>query len=205
LVELLVVMAIVAILLSITIGSSGMLSAPKGVTAVQGLIATLDSARAKALGGSGPVWIAFADGGVFAPVPPFQAYVVCTEQTEMVGTTSVTYLSPIAAWENLPDGLVFCPTAPALPEAGENLASVDAALKREVRMGDRKATLPCLAFGPLGEVVHPVASAKPVLLAIAEGFLNGTTPVMPNGQPPDAARCRWVAIHRNTGKSIPLP
>ena len=197
---------ILAVVATLTLGVTGAVNASRGGTAVQQVAGVLDNARARALTGLGEVVVAFADDAVSDAGRAYRALMVC-EETPGAQGQPVVY-RPVSGWYVLPEGFVFAKCLPASGEAGQNLfGAVEHRLR--VRLpgeGAMEADLPCIRFGRLGAVVSPrPPNGAPVLLAVAEGALNGVLPVSKQGMPHLAAECRWLAVQGNSGSCLILP
>lgn len=197
---------ILAVVATLTLGVTGAVNASRGGTAVQQVAGVLDNARARALTGLGEVVVAFADNAVGDPVHAYRSMMVCEAVPAPEGEREV--FRPVSGWYVLPEGFVFATCLPASGEAGQNLfGAVNHRLR--VRLpgeGRDVAELPCLRFGRLGAVVSPrPPNGAPVLVAVAEGALNGVLPMSKQGGPHTAAECRWVAVQANSGSCLILP
>lgn len=195
LLEVLVTLTLLATLTALTGGALNTLASWRGLSAIQQLAADLDEARALALAGQQPVWVAFAAGE--SPGEAYRAYVRCSV---IRGPGGERLLQPAGNWRHLPTGQVFSLSTPATPEAGRNLLD-DPAAVQVVQLAGSRVHLPCLGFGVLGEILHP-PQGRP-LLALAEGEIAHGLPRQRHGPGPDA--CRWLALHRHTGNALLLP
>jgi prepilin-type N-terminal cleavage/methylation domain-containing protein len=204
LLEVLVVMTIIALMVGLTAGVTGALNGSKGTTAVQLVAGVLDNARAKALTGQGAVVVAFADNAVAEPSRAYRAMMIC----QQVGVGAGVRYEPVSEWFGLPEGFVFAVGLPASSEAGVNLFAAPNQRMRVVLPGrnGQEAELPCIRFGHLGAVTSPqVRDGRPVLLAVAEGGVDGVLPVSRKGMQHEAAECRWLAVQVYSGSSMILP
>lgn len=204
LLEMLVVVTIIAIVVGMTVGVSGSLRGSRGSTAIQQLAAVVDEARAKALTGDGEVVLAFATDVVAEPETAYRAVMIC--RSPVAGAPTAKY-EPLSGWYFLPDGYVFALSNPADHDAGVNVLNApDAQLRVLLPGGNREATLPCIGFRELGAVSLPQDTrGRPVLVAIAEGTVEGTRPQSPAGDAHSPAQCRWLAVQKNSGNSLILP
>ena len=115
---------------------------------------------------------------------------------------------PVSEWFALPEGFVFAVGSPANAEAGANLFTTQNQRARVILPGTngREAELPCIRFGHLGAVTLPqVRDGRPVLVAVAEGGVEGVLPVSRKGMQHEAAECRWLAVQVYSGSSMILP
>lgn len=193
LLEVLVTLTLLATLTALTGGALTTLASWRGLSAIQQLAADLDEARAQALAGQQEVWLTFASVGPDA----FRAYVRCTP---MPGPDGTVLLHPSGDWRRLPPGQVFSLASPASLEAGRNLLT-DAAALRPVQLAGAQVQLPCLGFGALGQLLHPVLGRP--LLALVEGDIHHGLPRQRHGPGPES--CRWLVLHRHTGNALLLP
>lgn len=200
--EMVCVVAVVALLISIVMGSPGLVTSGRDTTAVQQLASAIDSARAKAMRGVETSWVAFsgAEG-----MNPFAAYAVCGEEADGSGR-----LRPREAWRNLPAGFVFADAMPALNSAGVNLAKLDASasIKTVITMGENGVLLAdfrCIGFGPLGEVIYPQTDGRPILVAFAQGEVSASGTSALGGESHRPEKCRWISVQPATGKVTILP
>jgi len=204
LLEVLVVVTIIALMVGLTAGVTGALNGSKGTTAVQMVAGVLDNARAKALTGQGAVVVAFADNAVAEPNRAYRAMMIC----QQVGAGLGVKYEPVSEWFALPEGFVFAVGPPAGGDAGVNLFAAQNHRARVVLPGTNgvEAELPCIRFGHLGAVTSPqVRDGRPVLLAVAEGVLEGVLPVSRKGMQHEARECRWLAVQLYSGSSMILP
>jgi hypothetical protein len=115
----------------------------------------------------------------------------------------------VSEWFHLPQGFVFTSAPPASASAGVNLlAGFHQELSVLIPGTSSECRLPGMVFGPLGEVVAPNASEAPgdsILLAVAEGVVEGIAPSKSNGMPHGPEDCRWLAVRRTSGASVMLP
>jgi prepilin-type N-terminal cleavage/methylation domain-containing protein len=204
LLEVLVVMTIIALMVGLTAGVTGALNGSKGTTAVQMVAGVLDNARARALTGQGEVVVAFADNAVADPARAYRAMMVC----QQVGVGAGIKYEPVSEWFVLPEGFVFAVGPPASGDAGTNLFAAQNQRARVLLPGTNggEADLPSLKFGHLGAVIAPqVRDGRPILLAVAEGQLDGVLPVSRKGLQHEAGECRWLAVQLYSGSSMILP
>jgi hypothetical protein len=113
-------------------------------------------------------------------------------------------LEPASEWFAMPEGHRFSLADPAHVTAGVNLLKL-AGNRLRVQMpgGAGVPPLPCVGFGPLGEIVFPVdqsARSGQLLLAVTDTSAAGQ---IIDGDRPEQAR--WVGVQRHTGTSIILP
>lgn len=206
LLEMLVVVTIVSIMVGVTAGVTGAINGSKGSTAILQVSAILDEARGKALTGQGEVVVAFATETVPEAGMAFRAMVIC--QAPLTGGGSSPDFQPISGWYVLPEGFVFARAQPADWDAGVNVFDAKDSRVRVTVPGALPTTLelPCIGFRELGELTRPRETrGKPVLVAVAEGEVDGGGPRSPRGLEHDAAACRWVAVQRNSGTTMILP
>lgn len=207
LIELLVAVTIIALVVGITAGVAGSLNSSRGMTAIHQVAALCDAARAKAMKGEGEVALAFATGGVGPAGEPFRAVLMCRENDATADIPDD--LVAAAEWYYLPPGYVFSDASPASRNAGTNVLRLNQGLRQVKLPGDAGTVmLPCVSFGPLGEVIFPEADASSqgtLLLAIAEGEAAETGPQSASGEPLLPEDCRWIGLQRNSGASLILP
>jgi prepilin-type N-terminal cleavage/methylation domain-containing protein len=208
-IEMLVVVVIMAVVVTATIGVTGGISASRGMTGVHQMAAACDMARARAMQQQREVFLAFANPAAGDGLQG-RAVLVCAAPARETGQEAFTpeddlqqqrdsVLEPLSEWIYLPEGHYFAELPPARPEAGVNVLLMGNSL-RSVRVpGGGVASLVCLGFGGLGEVVHPESApsnGSPILIAIADRaetlFLR-------------AQDCRWIGIQSHSGSSIILP
>lgn len=200
--EMVCVVAVVALLITIVMGSPGLVTSGRDTTAVQELAAVIESARAKAMRGVETSWVAFSGR---EGASPFASYAVCGEEQDGTGK-----LRPREAWRKLPSGFVFTDVSPALDSAGVNLGKLDATgtIKPVITMGESGVLLAdcrCIGFGALGEVIHPKTDGRPILVAFAQGEVFGTDTRALSGESLEPGKCRWISIQPATGKVTILP
>ncbi len=204
LLEMLVVVTIIAIVVGMTVGVTGALRGSRGSTAIQQLAAVIDEARAKALTGEGEVVLAFATDAVPEQQAAFRAVVIC--RAPQAGAQAGKY-KPVSGWYYLPEGYVFAVSTPADNDAGVNVLNApDARLPVGLPGSGLEAILPCIGFRELGKVSLPQDTrGRPVLVAIAEGTVEGARPLSPAGDTHSPEQCRWLAVQKNSGNSLILP
>lgn len=195
LLESLVTLTLIAMLTALTGGTLSTLASWRGLSAIQVLASDLEEARALAIAEQETVWLAFAGDG--AGPHAFHGYIRCRA---LLGADGKNLLQPVGDWRHLPSGQIFTAAAPASPEAGRNLLTSAAALQ-PVQLAGTRLLLPCLAFGTLGQVLHP-AQGRP-LLALTEGEGHDGRPRA--RQNPGAEACRWLVVQRHTGNLLLLP
>jgi len=208
-IEMLVVVVILAVVVTATIGVTGGLSASKGMTGVHQMAAACDLARARAMKEQREIMLAFANPSVgegfhgravlicAAPMPG-EADEVLTPEAELQRQRD-SILEPLSEWIYLPDGHFFAGVAPAFQRAGENILNLPGTLRRVRLPGGGAATLSCLGFGGLGEVVlpeAPPANGSPLLIAISD---------KQQAENLSAQDCRWIGIQSHSGASMILP
>ena len=127
-IEMLAVVAILAIVISATVGVAGSLRASRGMTGVHQLAAACDAARARAMKEQREVMLAFStqtmgegytDRAVLicsAP-PPSPNDAELTMESE-IQRQRESILEPLSEWIYLPDGHIFSEVAPASRSAG---------------------------------------------------------------------------------------
>jgi prepilin-type N-terminal cleavage/methylation domain-containing protein len=198
LLEMIAVVAVVALLVTLVMGSPGLITSGRDTTAVQELASVIESARARSMRGVEEVWVAFGENN--AP-QPFAAYVVCVDAQDGSGD-----LVPVAAWKLLPPGLVFTDTNPAVGTSGVNLLELDGSDHyKTVRTADGRVVCKSIGFGALGEVIVPRADNRTLLVAFGPGQVAGSnTEAMGGGDiPPE--KCNWVSVQPATGKVTITP
>ncbi len=218
-IEMLVVLAILAVMLTATLGVTSSISASRGMTGVHRIAAACDAARARAMKQQTPVFLAFAEGMAGDEMndramlmcwsdrknqpPPRPGVEPVTSEEELallVDGTQNEVLVPCSEWICLPEGHVFSSIDPASSSAGRNLLKLTFnRLKIQLPGGSEVVTLPCIGFGSLGEVVYPgfdKDSSGRLLIAISEnaGEL---------AQQPET--CRWIGLQRHSGTTMILP
>ncbi len=206
-IEMLAVLAILAVVVTATIGVSSSIGSSRGMTGVHQIAAACDAARARAMKEQREVTLAFSTRTAgndmdaravmvcWVPPPDGQAEALTPEEEQQRQRDGV--LEPLSEWIYLPEGQTFAELAPASSAAGGNLLTLPNT-QRRVRLpgGAGMAALPCLGFGSLGEVVFPEvgpASGASLLIAITEKTEPG---------PQD---CRWIGIQWHSGASMILP
>jgi type II secretory pathway pseudopilin PulG len=216
LLEALIAVTIVAVLAGMTLGVNGAIRGSRGTTAVQQVVALLDTARARALAEQDEVVVAFATGASVGSSEPFRAALVARraqrtfEDGGLQEDGADDFFEPVTEWFRLPEGYVFAFARPANPQAGVNFLAVPDT-ERFVELpgtSGRRVLLPCVGFGPLGQLVIPQAAAiegLPLLVAIAEGSAAGSGSSGPGGAAHGPADCRWVAVQPASGSSLALP
>jgi prepilin-type N-terminal cleavage/methylation domain-containing protein len=206
LLETLVVVTIIAILVGLTAGVTGAISGSRGSTAVQQVAAFLDEARAKALTGEGEVMVAFATNAVPEEGASFRAVMICQQRPS--GGVQARPFEPVSGWFYLPPGYLFADTDPADSIAGVNVLRAADRLQRVVLPGPSglEMELPCIGFRELGVVSRPrETGGKSVLVAVAEGAVEGGRPKSFQGMEHTPDKCRWLAVQKNSGTSMILP
>jgi type II secretory pathway pseudopilin PulG len=193
LLEVLVTLALFSLLTVLAGAAWSTLASWRGLSALQQLAADLDEARIHALAEQQEVWLAFA--GDPSLNNAFRAYVRCQMHRDPDGSQR---LHPVGNWRQLPTGQIFSLTSPATPSTSPNLLT-DEAARQPVLLAGVEQYLPCLGFGPLGQVLHPPLGQP--RLALAEGEVHLGMPRLRHG--PEA--CRWLVLHRHTGHLLLLP
>ena len=206
LVELMVVIAVVAVVVGMTVGVSGSLNSNRGLAAIHQVISIVDSARSQALRGEGRVGLAFSTHSSAATGEVYRSVLICRENLQ---TEREDDWMAVSEWFYLPQGFVFSTVQPASAAAGVNLLDgFHEELSVVVPGAMTEVRLPGLVFGPLGEVVAPGsvgAASDSILLAVAEGVVDGALPAKSNGAIHTPEECRWLAIRRSSGASVILP
>lgn len=196
--EMICVVAVVAALVSVVMGSPGLITSGRDATAVQELAAVIDSARARSMRGVEKVWVAFGESD--AP-EPFASYVICTEVADGSGT-----LVTADAWKKLPPGFVFTDSNPVVSTSGVNFFAMDQSDNiRTVETGAGRQTCTVIGFGALGEVLVPVTDGRPLLVAFGPGQVSGRSTEAMGGGPIPPEKCNWVSIQPATGKVNIIP
>ncbi len=196
--EMICVVAIVALLVSVVMGSPGLVTSGRDTTAVQELAAVIDSARARSMRGVEKVWVAI--GGADAP-EPHAAYVICLDAADGSGNLVVA-----DAWRKLPPGFVFTDTLPALASSGVNVLGLDRGDHiKTVESGNGRQLCAVIGFGPLGEVMIPKTDGRPLLVAFGPGQANGASSEAMGGGEIPPEKCSWVSVQPATGKVNIVP
>jgi prepilin-type N-terminal cleavage/methylation domain-containing protein len=209
-IEMLAVVSIIAIVISATVGVAGSLRASRGMTGVHQLAAACDAARARAMKEQREVMLAFStqtmgEGYEGRAVLICSAPLPSPNDGELTAESEIqrqreSILEPLSEWIYLPDGHVFAAVAPASRAAGVNILTLMGTTRRVRLPGDSGvASLTCIGFGSMGEVVFPEATptnGAPLLIAIAET----ANPDSVNPQ-----ECRWIGIQTHSGASMILP
>jgi hypothetical protein len=197
LLEVLLALTVIATLTAVSGIALETLASWRGLTAIQQLVADLDEARSRALAEQREIWVAFANGDL--PSEAFRSYALCEMRADSDGNKR---LQPLSPWQRLSQGMVLTLTPPATSSAGRNLL-LDTGALQAVRLDQAVLEMPCLGFGPLGEIIHP-AAGRP-LLALAEGQVRAGLPRPRQGFQHNPAQCRWLLLHRHTGNALLLP
>ncbi len=218
-IETLAVLAVLAVLLTATIGITTSISSSRGMTGVHLIASACDSARARALKEQKVVFLAFAsemaESGATGqamimcwldpesqprPQPGVEPMTPGEELAALIDGVQSGPLVPCSEWIHLPEGHAFGAMGPADASAGRNLLKLNRN-RLQVRLPGGIATglLPCLGFGSLGEVVYPgldADSSGQLLIAIADN-------ADPESHRPET--CRWIGIQRHSGTTMILP
>lgn len=206
LIEILTVIGVIALMIALIGGSTGVIGGAQGMTAVNELTALCDLARSRSMDGQGTIMLAFATGSQSATGEPYRSAIVCAED---LSTDATDDYVAVSEWYYLPKGYVFTPAAAASPSAGGNVLTIANSVRKVKLPGSTGVfELPCVGFGSLGEVVFPEPGADTqdtLLIAIAEGEATANGPVSRRGQPHRPNECRWVAVRRNSGTPMILP
>lgn len=196
--EMICVVAVVALLVSVVMGSPGLVTSGRDAAAVQELASVIDSARAKSMRGVEKVWVAF--GGADAP-EPHASYLICTEVADGSGN-----LVAADAWKKLPPGYVFADSLPAVATSGVNVFGLESSDNmRTVDTGAGRMSCIVIGFGPLGEVQLPLTDGRPLLVAFGPGQASGMNVEAMGGGKIPAEKCNWVSIQPATGKVNIIP
>lgn len=206
LIEILTVIGVIALMIALIGGSTGVIGGAQGMTAVNELTALCDLARSRSMDGQGTIMLAFSTGAQSPTGEPYRSAIICAEDTS---TDAADDYVAVSEWYHLPRGYVFSPVAAASPSAGGNVLTLPNSVRKlKLPGGAGTYELPCVGFGSLGEVVFPEPSADTqdtLLIAIAEGEATANGPVSKRGQPHRPDECRWVAVRRNSGTPMILP
>jgi prepilin-type N-terminal cleavage/methylation domain-containing protein len=208
-IELLVVIVILSVVVTATIGVTGGIGASRGMTGVHQMAAACDMARARAMKEQREVVLAFANPELGDGLQG-RAVLVCAAPEQGETEEALTFeaelqrqrdsvLEPLSGWIRLPEGHYFAELGPANPAAGVNVLQILNS-QRRVRLPEGGvASLVCLGFGGMGEIVFPEQTASngaPVLIAIAD---------RPDGQFLSPENCRWLGIQTHSGAPVILP
>lgn len=170
-----VVLAVVALLLAVAAPSFVSL-APVRKTAAAELVGVLETARTQASALGQEVHVAFADGSFPVASDRHRAYAIFTADPDAEPGAEAE-LAQTSPWYRLPEGIAFgrsedfesVPEAPlrTLQESAHRLAFPVA-----TRPGASvPVSLPCVSFGPRGEIVGPdFTEADALHLGVVEGF-----------------------------------
>ncbi len=208
-IEMLAVVAILAIMISATVGVAGSLRSSRGMTGVHQMAAACDAARARAMKEQREVLLAFArasDGDMsegravlVCAAPLLAGNDLSSSPEEEASRQRDCVLEPLTEWIHLPEGHYFSDTNPAMAGAGVNFLNL-ADTERPVRLPDgRTVSLKCIGFGSLGEVVFPETAptnGSPLLIAISE---------QAEADQVSAQDCRWIGIQSHSGAPMILP